>query len=295
MRPTKFPAIDDITMVIPTKITDLGVYVNLIEYDNIEGLIILSDLSRSRFRSINRVVTIGKKFAACVQTVNDKNKNITLSKKHVSETDAKICDNNYRMLKTIQDFVNLYSNKIQRENNISIPIDTIYQTFIWNISDNPETIIASLKLASKDFNSIYENKLQNIDSVWIDCFHKALAIKFKEKNILLEAIMEITCIETSGINIIKNTLINAYAMSSNDFPFKIKLVKSPYYSITIKTDNKEEAINIINNVINFIKSDLEKNSATIKIIKIPEIVVDKEFEPEKSDSDDSESEIDEDN
>jgi len=61
MRPTKYPAINEITMVIPIKITDFGIYVQLVEYNDIEGLIILSELCRGRIRSINKIVSIGKK------------------------------------------------------------------------------------------------------------------------------------------------------------------------------------------------------------------------------------------
>ncbi|XWV25593.1 mimivirus translation initiation factor 2 subunit alpha [Tupanvirus deep ocean] len=285
MRPTKYPNVNDITMVVPTKITDLGVYVQLIEYNNIEGLIILSDLSKSRFKSINKVVKVGKRFAAAVQTFDEKSNNITLSKKIVSEDESKQCENNYKTLKYIYDLVNFFMRKIQKEHNITITPDTVYETFIWPLSNDAEFLIFALKSASKDFNKVYENKLENIEPIWIECFKEVLSLKFKNKEVLLEAILEITCYETGGINIIKNTLLEANIMANEQFPYKIKLVKSPYYSITIRTNNQEPAVKLITNVINTIKMSLEKNGASIKIVKMPEIVLDKEFEPEDSDSD----------
>ncbi|XWV26930.1 putative translation factor [Tupanvirus soda lake] len=287
MRPTQYPNINDITMVVPTKITDLGVYVELIEYNNIEGLIILSDLSKSRFRSINKVVKIGKRFAACVQTLDVKSNNITLSKKIVSDDEAKQCENNYKTLKYIYDLVNFFIRKMQKDYNITITLDTIYKTFVWSLSNDAEFLIFALKSASKDFNKVYENKLDNVDPIWIECFKEVLSLKFKNKEVLLEAILEITCYETSGINIIKNTLLEASGMANEQFPYKIKLVKSPYYSIIIRTNNQEPAVKLITEVIDIIKMNLEKNGAFIKIVKMPEIVLDKEFEPEDSDSDSS--------
>ena len=288
MRPTSYPNINDITMVVPIKITELGIYVQLIEYNNIEGLIMLSDLSKSRIKSINKVVKIGKKFAASLQTVDINSKNITLSKKIVSVNEAKICENNYKSLKFVQDLVTFFVRKLEKEHSITISTDTIYQTFIWCLSHDVEFLLFSLKSASKTFDRVYDTKLDQVDPLWIECFKEVLALKFKNKEVLLEAILEITCYETDGISIIKTALIEAAKMATTEFPFKVKIVKSPYYSITIKTANQETAMTVINDVINATKTNLEKNGANFKIFKMTEIVVDKEFEPEDSDTEDSE-------
>lgn len=291
MRHNKYPIIGEITMVIPTKITDLGVYVQLVEYNNIEGMIMLSDLSKSRYRSINKVVSIGKKIAAIIQNI-DEDKNIVLSKKDVSDKEAKICENNYKTLKYVYDLMNLFVRKMQKDNGIVLDIDNMYQIFIWSISHDLDQIMNGLKTASKDWNKVYKDKLENIDPLWISCFQQILSLKFKEKDVILEAILDITCFETAGVNIIKSVLMNASKMATNEFPFKIKLVKSPFYSITIKTNDQENASNMITNVIETIKLELVKNNSNIKIVKLPEIVLDKEFEPEKSDSETDEDIVD---
>lgn len=38
----------------------MGAYVALLEYDDIEGMILLSELSRRRIRSINKLVRVGR-------------------------------------------------------------------------------------------------------------------------------------------------------------------------------------------------------------------------------------------
>lgn len=42
-----------------TKIAEMGAYVNLLEYNGIEGMILLSELSRRRIRSINKLIKVG--------------------------------------------------------------------------------------------------------------------------------------------------------------------------------------------------------------------------------------------
>ena len=305
MRPTFYPSINDIIMVMPTKIADHCVYVQLMEYNNIEGFIIMSDMTKQkRCRSINKIVTVGKNFPACVQTVEEKTGQITLSKKAVNDEESKTCANNYRTMKFINDMMNFFVSKLKKEYSFtkgqtsigldsSVDVDYAYRIFIWALSCDPDFLIFALKSASKDFNKVYQNKLEGIEPNIIECFKKVLSLKFKEKDVILEAIMEISCLKEAGINIIKTALITGLSMETVECPFKIKMVKSPYYSMTVKTSHQESAVPYLNEVISKIKTELENNGATFKIVKQPEIVLDKEFEPEDSASDsenDSESE-----
>ena len=57
----QFPAIDELVVVQVTQIAEMGVYVKLLEYDNIEGMILLSELSRRRIQNINKHIRSWKK------------------------------------------------------------------------------------------------------------------------------------------------------------------------------------------------------------------------------------------
>lgn len=56
----KFPEAEDVVMVKVRDIGDMGAYVHLLEYNNIEGMVLLSELSRRRIRSINKLIRIGR-------------------------------------------------------------------------------------------------------------------------------------------------------------------------------------------------------------------------------------------
>lgn len=40
-------------------IAEMGAYVSLLEYGNIEGMILLSELSRRRIRSVQKLIKVG--------------------------------------------------------------------------------------------------------------------------------------------------------------------------------------------------------------------------------------------
>jgi translation initiation factor 2 subunit 1 len=48
----RVPDKDDVVAVITTEIKDLGAYVRLIEYDNIEGFIMLSQVTAKRVKTV---------------------------------------------------------------------------------------------------------------------------------------------------------------------------------------------------------------------------------------------------
>ncbi|GFH22085.1 S1 motif domain-containing protein [Haematococcus lacustris] len=64
MYEAKFPEVDDIVIVEVDKIAEMGAYVRLLEYNRIEGMILLSELSRRRIRSINKLIKVSDRARA---------------------------------------------------------------------------------------------------------------------------------------------------------------------------------------------------------------------------------------
>lgn len=54
---SKYPDVEETVVVLVKRIDVMGVYVNLIEYDDTEGMILLSELSRRRIRSVKKLVS----------------------------------------------------------------------------------------------------------------------------------------------------------------------------------------------------------------------------------------------
>lgn len=62
----------------------MGAYVKLLEYDNIDGMILLSELSRRRIRSIQKLIRVGRNEVVVVLRVDKEKGYIDLSKRRVS-------------------------------------------------------------------------------------------------------------------------------------------------------------------------------------------------------------------
>lgn len=70
MYSAKFPEVDDLVMVNVRQIAEVGAYVQLLEYNNIEGMILLSELSRRRIRSIQKLIRVGRNEVVVVLRVD---------------------------------------------------------------------------------------------------------------------------------------------------------------------------------------------------------------------------------
>ncbi len=67
----RYPKLEDVVMVNVRSIAEMGAYVTLLEYNNTEGMIMLSELSRRRIRSINKLVRIGRNECVVVIRVDE--------------------------------------------------------------------------------------------------------------------------------------------------------------------------------------------------------------------------------
>ena len=85
----QYPEIEELVMVNVRNIAEMGAYVTLLEYNNIEGMILLSELSRRRIRSINKLIRVNRNEVVMVLRVDKKNGYIDLSKRRVSPEDVR--------------------------------------------------------------------------------------------------------------------------------------------------------------------------------------------------------------
>ena len=55
-----YPDVDDLVIANVRQIAEMGAYVQLLEYNSIEGMILLSELSRRRIRSVAKLLRVGR-------------------------------------------------------------------------------------------------------------------------------------------------------------------------------------------------------------------------------------------
>ncbi|TFK46767.1 hypothetical protein OE88DRAFT_1666977 [Heliocybe sulcata] len=108
----RYPEVDELVMVQVRQIAEMGAYVKLLEYDNIEGMILLSELSRRRIRSIQKLIRVGRNEVVVVLRVDKEKGYIDLSKRRVSPEDIVKCEERYMKSKTVASILRHVASKL---------------------------------------------------------------------------------------------------------------------------------------------------------------------------------------
>jgi len=126
------PNVDEIVMCQVDRIQDFCIYVKLLEYDNIEGMVQLADASTRRKRKSVCLLKVNKRYPLLVIRVDRKNKYIDLSNKFLSNEDKDTATeryNNYFFVTKIIKKVlsNKFNNKYEIEEYFNFAKKTIWK------------------------------------------------------------------------------------------------------------------------------------------------------------------------
>ncbi|KKK15866.1 hypothetical protein P175DRAFT_0436269 [Aspergillus ochraceoroseus IBT 24754] len=245
----KYPEVDSYVMVNVKQIAEMGAYVKLLEYDNIDGMILLSELSRRRIRSIQKLIRIGRNEVVIVLRVDKEKGYIDLSKRRVSPEDVIKCEERYNKSKAVHSILRHVAEATQT------PLETLYQQIAW-----------PLNRKYGHSHDAFKVSITNPD-VWSEVEFPSESVKKELTNYIgkrltphptkVRADIEVTCFGYDGIDAVKNALRTAEANNTPENQIKVKLVAPPLYVLTSQCLDKTLGIQMLEQAI-------EKIEATIK-------------------------------
>ncbi|KOS22793.1 Eukaryotic translation initiation factor 2 subunit alpha [Escovopsis weberi] len=260
----KYPAIDSFVMVNVKQIGEMGAYVKLLEYDNIDGMILLSELSRRRIRSIQKLIKVGRNEVVVVLRVDKEKGYIDLSKRRVSPEDAAKCEERYNKSKMVHSIMRHVAEKTQTS------IESLYDTIAWPLSRKFGHSIDAFKLS-----------ITNPD-VWGDVAFPSQAVEDELKlyiskrltpqPVKLRADVEVTCFGYDGIDAIKAALRKAEANNSEEQQIKVRLVAPPLYVLTSTSLDKNQGISLLQDAIVDVRTTIEASGGSLVVKMEPKAV-----------------------
>jgi translation initiation factor 2 subunit 1 len=127
MYESKYPNAEDLVIVQVKNVAEMGAYVSLLEYNGIEGMILLSELSRRRIRSINKLIRVGRTEIVVVLRVDKEKGYIDLSKRRVSPEDIVRAEEKYNKSKAVHSIMRHVSETCH------VKQEDLYQLFCWDL------------------------------------------------------------------------------------------------------------------------------------------------------------------
>lgn len=260
----KYPDVDDVVMVNVQQIAEMGAYVKLLEYDNIEGMILLSELSRRRIRSIQKLIRVGKNDVAVVLRVDKEKGYIDLSKRRVSSEDIIKCEEKYQKSKTVHSILRYCAEKFQ------IPLEDLYKTIAWPLSRKFGHAYEAFKLSIID-----ETVWEGIEPPSQDILNELktyISKRLTPQAVKIRADVEVSCFSYEGIDAIKEALKSAEDMSTEQMQIKVKLVAAPLYVLTTQALDKQIGIDLLGKAIDKINEVISKYGGVCNITMPPKAV-----------------------
>lgn len=249
----KLPELGEIVIVTVKEVTGHGAYVTLDEFDNLTAFLHISEIATGWIRNIERYVKPKQKTVLKVIRVNPTRSEVDLSLKQVTgeEKKSKVIEvkkdekgaNFMDMIKTKLGYDQIHMKEL--EEKIGQKYDFIYDAF------------EAVAIKGTDVLSSLELKPEVVEAIELE------SKKIQIPHIEVRALLEITVKKGDGIDIIKS-ILSSVEGSKNNSKIDITYVGAPKYRITVTAENFKIAEKSLNQAIEKIRSNIEKNSGTFK-------------------------------
>ncbi|KAH0995603.1 hypothetical protein GBA52_019467 [Prunus armeniaca] len=148
MYEARYPEVDMAVMIQVKNIADMGAYVSLLEYNNIEGMILFSELSRRRIRSVSSLIKVGRIEPVMVLRVDKEKGYIDLSKRRVSEEDIQACEERYNKSKLVHSIMRHVAE------TLGIDLEELYVHIAWPLYRKYGHAFEAFKIIVTDPDSV---------------------------------------------------------------------------------------------------------------------------------------------
>jgi translation initiation factor 2 subunit 1 len=241
---TEYPKINEFIICKISKVTNFGVFVELLEYDNIEGFVHVSQISSSWVKNIHNHVKLNQIRAAKVLKIDTHKNHIDLSFNRVAPSDEKRKISDYRLFKRAQGLL----TTVSKQTGIS-------QNDLWTkIADPLLSVDKNLYTGFINLLKYGVDKYPMLDKEIalkvIDVLEKNITIKNK----IITKTLKISCLKENGVEIIKEGCTKVLKKNK----VEIDYVGPGKYTLRTTGIDYKEASKEFNNTVENLQKNLKE-------------------------------------
>jgi translation initiation factor 2 subunit 1 len=267
-----FPDPEDLVMAVVRDIQEMGAYVTLPEYADCQGMIMLSEVSRRRIRSINRLLRVGRQEVCMVVRVDQEKGYIDLSKRRVSPEDVQKMEEKWSKSRTVHSIMR------HTAGSAGVDLEDLYRRVGWPLYrkyghaydafrlmvadgniDNPSVVEANVSAALGSLDIRPEEQEELL---------KNIRRKLTPQATKIRADIDVTCFDFEGIDAIKEALLcGARHVADTAHPVKIRLLAPPTYIVTTTALQRQEGLDTLTRAVEVIQKEIEarRGKCVVKI------------------------------
>lgn len=254
-----FPEEEELVLCTVTKILPHSVFVTIDEYDNMEGLIHISEVTPGRVKNIRDFVKENKKLVCKVLKVNRENNHIDLSLRRVNLGQRKDKLEELQFEEKAEKILEGLGKKLK------IPIEEMYKKI-------GTPLVQKYGSLSKAFQELVDQRtewkeLQVPDSLKADLI-STVREKIKPPEVSVIGTVTLSSMKSNGVEIIKSVLVGAEEVAKKkNFRLEIMYVGAPKYRLVLYSRDFKSAEKCMDDIGEFILKEMKKHGGIAEIVR----------------------------
>ena len=252
----KFPKEDEVVMGKVLRVDSVtGAYVSLLEYNNIEALIMFTEISRKRARSVHRLIKVGKKEPLLVTKVDEEHGFIDLSRKRVNPEDVKSCEERYNKHLKVHNIMKQTAAWLEED------LESLYERVGWPLNKAFPSSYDAFLISLNDPEAVF-SKI-DIDDKTKELLIGNISKRMQPVSYKVCTNFEISCYTFEGIEAVKKAL--EAREESKEFEISVRLISSPLYEISTYTPKIQLGIEAIKSQLAQIEASIIESKGKFKL------------------------------
>lgn len=253
-----FPEVGDFVIVTVKRVEPSSAFVGLDEYEKLEGMIHVSELSRRWVRNIKTYLNIGRKLVCKVMDVDTYKGHINLSVRRVGAAQERNKTKEWSEEKKANDILEVFA-KMNK-----LPLKQVYEKV-------GNSILEEYGLLYPVFLDISKEGLATLDALKVDKTIAKKLVELIQKRIVpkiakIEGKIIMSSTKYDGMDIIKKAIEESKKVSKkNKADFDIRYLGAPDYGFAITGDNFKIIEHALEKVSEYLEDFITHNNGTVEI------------------------------
>jgi translation initiation factor 2 subunit 1 len=274
----RFPEVNEVVVVKVIKLEDVGAYVKLLEYNNINALILRSEFSKKRIRSVKRLIKEGDMEVVSVLRVDSEKGYIDLSKSRVNKEDIARAEDKYKKSKTVHSVLAHVADLTKESYKMSL--EELYERVGWPLYDQFGHAYDAFRmmLRADDFlqpsgdlrspKKVFDGIAPEVR----DLLMLHIRRRFTPPAVKVRADIDVRCFTEEGVDAIIAALSAGEALSTPELSLNIRLISPPTFVLSLETLEKEAGLELVCRAVEVIKAAITAHGGKLDVKLAPKVV-----------------------
>lgn len=251
METTALPERGDIVLCTVREITSHGIYVDLDEFDGMNGFLHISEISTGWVRNIDRVAKVGQKLVLKVVRAEKSRREVDLSLRQVTNEERRNKLIEWKQKEKAVTILSMVKKKLAMD-------DRQYSELVGKLQDEYGTIYEALENASKKGEKVFASMglpPEVVTEMVTTATEKIASPKYE-----VGSIVEMSSNAPDGISQIKKALavgLNASTVAE----IKMTYVGAPRYRVRVTAEDYKQADKVMGSVLQKMEEAIGKHGS----------------------------------